>query len=177
MKTDVQEYTYLLDNKFFIDIDGAEVPKGKVSVHLAVKKLPLMYELSFHLEGLAVVPCDRCLDDCEMGVATDNRLIVKFGKDFSEESDEVVIIPEEEGVINLAWFMYEFVALSLPIKHVHAPGKCNKQMSSKLSKHIVKAVDDDDDFDDMDDSALADEDKQTITDSRWDTLKDLIDKD
>ena len=33
-------------------------------------------------------------------------------------------IPEEEGEINIAWFLYEFVVLDIPIKHVHEPGKC-----------------------------------------------------
>jgi len=39
--------------------------------------------------------------------------------------------------------MYEFVALAIPMKHVHAPGKCNKAMTSKLSKHMRTTPDDD----------------------------------
>lgn len=175
MKEDVREYDYLLDTKFFIDIDGAELQKGKVKVHLAVKKMPVMFELLFQLEGVAIVPCDRCLDDVEIPISTQSRLIVKFGKDFSEESDEVVVIPEEEGVINLAWFMYEFVALAIPIKHVHAPGKCNKAMSSKLKKHSVKSSDEEDDFGiEDDDVVFTDDNLDTPTDSRWDALKGLI---
>lgn len=180
MKEDVSKYEYLLDNKFFIDIDGAELQKGKVQVQLEVKKHPEMYEFTFHLEGIAVVPCDRCLDDIELSVATDNRLVVKFGKDFSEENEEVVIIPEDEGVINLAWFMYEFVALAIPLKRIHAPGKCNKTMSSKLKRHSVKSADDtDDDFGvDDDDIVFTDEDNvSNEIDSRWDALKGLADKD
>ena len=30
-----------------------------------------------------------------------------------EEGDNLIVIPEEEGEINVAWFMYEFVALSV----------------------------------------------------------------
>lgn len=180
MKEDVREYDYLLDNKFFIDIDGAELQKGKVKVHLVVKKLTEMFEFSFQLEGIAVIPCDRCLDDMDLPIETQSRLVVKFGKDFSEENDEVVIIPEDEGVINLAWFMYEFVALAIPIKHVHAPGKCNKAMSSKLKKHTVKSADDEDDFgmDESEDIVFTDDDNVgNETDPRWDALKGLVDKD
>ena len=39
--------------------------------------------------------------------------------------------------INIAWFLYEFIALNIPMKHVHAPGKCNKGMVGKLSKHCL----------------------------------------
>lgn len=38
----------------------------------------------------------------------------------------MVIVPEEDGYINVAWFMYEFIALSIPMKHVHAPGNVIK---------------------------------------------------
>jgi uncharacterized metal-binding protein YceD (DUF177 family) len=176
MKEEVLEYDYFLDNKFFVDIDGNELQKGKIKTHLTVKKRPIMFELDFNMEGIAVVPCDRCLDDMDLPIATKNRLIVKFGKDYSEESDEVVVIPEDEGIINLAWFMYEFVALAIPIKHVHAPGKCNRTMSSKLKKHSVKSENDNDDFvmDEGDDIVITDDDSQEIeTDPRWDALKGL----
>ena len=133
----VHEFEYLLENKFFVDIDGTEVQKGKVKVHLTVKRSSMMFEMNFQIEGVVVVPCDRCLDDMEIPIDTHNRLVVKFGKEYAEESDEVVVIPEEEGAINLAWFLYEFIALAVPMKHVHAPGKCNKAMSSKLKKHTA----------------------------------------
>ena len=33
------------------------------------------------------------------------------------------------------------------MKHIHAPGKCNKAMSSKLKKHTARRADDEDEFD------------------------------
>lgn len=102
----VHEFDYHLENKFFLDIDGDQVQKGKVNVHLTVKKTSMMFEMDFHIEGVVIVSCDRCLDDMEQPVESDNRLVVKFGKEYSEENDEIVIIPEEEGKINIAWFLY-----------------------------------------------------------------------
>ena len=125
------------------------------------------------------IPCDRCLDDMEIPVDTHNRLVVKFGKEYAEESDEVVVIPEEEGAINLAWFLYEFIALAVPMKHVHAPGKCNKAMSTKLKKHTAKSTDDgDDDYeeDEVEDISM-DDDVSGNSDPRWDALKGLIEND
>ena len=177
----VHEFEYLLENKFFVDIDGTEVQKGKVKVHLTVKRSSMMFEMNFQIEGVVVVPCDRCLDDMEIPIDTHNRLAVKFGKEYAEESDEVVVIPEEEGAINLAWFLYEFIALAVPMKHVHAPGKCNKAMSSKLKKHTARSSDEtEDDFeDDMggDDLALEDDGNASPADPRWDALKGLLEND
>ena len=147
----VHEFDYHLENKFFLDIDGDQVQKGVV-----------------------IVSCDRCLDDMEQPVESDNRLVVKFGKEYSEENDEIVIIPEEEGKINIAWFLFEFIALSIPMKHVHAPGKCNKAMASKLRQHTARSVDEDDDFDTDFDDDVEDVPGDDQIDPRWAALKNLV---
>jgi len=43
-----------------------------------------------------------------------------------------VTVAEDEGILDVAWFIYEFIELCIPIKHVHAPGKCNPAMIEKL---------------------------------------------
>ena len=181
MSADVQTFEYKLDNVFFSNIGGDDVQKGKLIVNLTVKKIPTMFEFNFQIEGTIVIPCDRCLDNMDFAVITNNRLIVKLGKEYAEESDEIIIIPEEEGEINLAWFIYEFIVLTIPIKHIHAPGKCNKVMTSKLKKHSPKNSDDDDEDDDFDsieedeDIIISDEEDRSSLDPRWDALKGLID--
>jgi uncharacterized metal-binding protein YceD (DUF177 family) len=175
----VHQYEYFLENKFFVDIDGDEVQKGKVKVNLTVKRTSMVFDMNFQLEGIVFVPCDRCLDDMELPVSTQNKLVVKFGKEYAEESEEIVIIPEEEGEINLAWFIYEFIALAIPMKHIHAPGKCNKTMSSKLKKHTARRADDEDEFDEeaADDIVVDDDAADIPSDPRWDALKGLVEND
>ena len=135
--------------------------------------------MNFQLEGVVYVPCDRCLDDMDLPISAKNKLIVKFGKEYAEESDEIVIIPEAEGEINLAWFIYEFIALTIPMKHVHAPGKCNKAMSSKLKKHTTRRSDDDDEYEDesADEIIVEDDSSDMSSDPRWDALKGLVEND
>ncbi len=175
----VHEFEYILENKFFVDIDGDEVQKGKVKVNLTVKRSSMVFDMNFQLEGVVYVPCDRCLDDMDLPISAKNKLIVKFGKEYAEESDEIVIIPEAEGEINLAWFIYEFIALTIPMKHVHAPGKCNKAMSSKLKKHTTRRSDDDDEYEDesADEIIVEDDSSDMSSDPRWDALKCLVEND
>ncbi len=170
-------YEYKLGNQFFTDIDGTEVQKGNVHVALTVKNRGDIFELSFDISGIIQIPCDRCLDDMDYEVSTQERLYVKLGKEYSEENDDVVIIPEEDGEINLAWFLYEFVALTIPLKHVHAPGKCNKAMSFKLRKHTARRVDDEEDTDTESgfEEDGEDTEEDNTTDPRWDELKKIID--
>lgn len=181
----IHKFEYVLDDQYFTAIGDADsdIRRGKVSTNVTVKCVSSTFEFSFALDGEVYVPCDRCLDDIQIETKSTNRLVVKFGHEYSEESDEIVIIPEEEGEINIAWFLYEFVMLSLPMKHVHAPGKCNKMMSSKLNKHkaVVANEDSDDDLDDdsddFDDSLDSDvSDVSDTVDPRWDALKGLVDE-
>ncbi len=167
----VHTYEYELDRKFFDAIDGDEVRKGNVKVTATVKRTSSTFEFNFDLKGVVQVPCTRCLDNMDQEVDSQNRLIVKFGKEYSEESDEIVIIPEDEGEINIAWFLYEFIALSIPIKHVHPSGECNRAVSSKLRKHRAVSTDDDDEEVVTEDEDFPDEEEAQPNDPRWDALK------
>lgn len=175
----VNSYSYELDKKYFDAIDGDEVKKGNVKVNLTVKKIASTFEFNFDIDGVVKVPCDRCLDVMDQVINSQNRLFVKFGKEYYEESDEIVVIPEEEGDINIAWFLYEFIVLSIPVKHVHEPGKCNRAMSKKLQQH--RALSTDDEEGEVLDAAIEEdevdteyeEDNTGMTDPRWDALKGI----
>jgi len=165
---------YDLDDAYFKKIDSPEVQKGNVKAKVSVQKKMNTYELHFQLDGSVIIPCDRCLDEMEQQIHYKEKLQVKFGDKFAEE-DEIVIIPESEGAINVAWFLYEFIVLNIPIKHVHAPGECNKTMVVKLKKHITRQKDDTDDdnssldFEDDDDFTA----EEVQTDPRWDGLQNI----
>ena len=124
---------YDLDDSFFSALDGSELEHGTLHVSVSIRKATGFFELSFHTEGTLTVTCDRCLDDMEQPIMADNRLIVKLGADYSEE-DDVITLPEDEGILDTAWLIYEFIVLAIPVKHVHAPGKCNPAMSKVLEE-------------------------------------------
>lgn len=170
--TGVREYEFILDDDYFKKIDSPEVQKGNLVARVLVQRKISSYELSFDLSGVVQVPCNRCLDDMDQAITYKEKLQVKFGDKFSEE-DEVVVVPESEGAINIAWFLYEFIVLNIPIKHVHAPGECNKTMVTKLKKHIARSKDDEDTDLEFDDDEIEIED--TTIDPRWEGLQNIID--
>ncbi len=172
LSTEARTYEYVLNDAYFKKIDSPEVQKGNVTAKVTVQKKATSFELNFSLDGVVLIPCNRCLDDMEQPINYKEKLQVKFGDKFSEE-DEIVIVPEAEGAINVAWFLYEFIVLNIPIKHVHAPGECNKTMVTKLKKHIARSKDDDDVDLEFDDEELEIED--TTIDPRWDGLQNILD--
>ena len=132
-KDEVQTFDFDLDHLFFDALDGSELRQGALHVSVSIRKATGFFELQFHTEGTVTVTCDRCLDDMDQPISTVNRLIVKLGTAYSEE-DDVIIVPEDEGILDTSWLIYEFTMLAIPIKHVHAPGKCNPAMSKVLEE-------------------------------------------
>ena len=180
MKENHAHYDFLLDNAFFAAIDSPELQKGKVSVQVDVKKTAQAFELSFNSQGTVVVLCDRCLDEMDQEICSTDKIFVKFGAEYADEGDNLIIVPEDEGDINVAWIMYEYIALAIPMKHVHAPGKCNKTMSGKLNKYLRTSADDMDEMEPVDDSAedesniVSDEENDKPIDPRWSELQKLL---
>ncbi|MBQ7420194.1 MAG: DUF177 domain-containing protein [Prevotella sp.] len=134
MKTDEQRLEFSLDNDFFKTLNASEVNGGVLHVSMSIRKAIGFYEIQIHTEGMVTVPCDICLEDMEQPIETDNRLLVKLGTETNTEDDDVVIVDENEGILDTSWLIYEFIALAIPIKHVHAPGKCNSAMTQKLQE-------------------------------------------
>ena len=66
-------------------------------------------------------------------IETDCRQVAKLGSADTED-DDVVMVDDEEGILDLSWLIYELIVLAIPIKHVHAPGKCNSVMTQKLEE-------------------------------------------
>ena len=117
LKEGLTEFQFGLDDGFFKMVDAQEVNHGTVQVTLSVQRTADVFTLDFHTEGTVEIPCDLCLDDMEQPIAADSRMMAKFGDDETEE-DEVTVVPESDGVLDVSWFIYESIALAIPIKHV-----------------------------------------------------------
>ena len=123
-----------LDDEYFEAIEAPEVRCGKLSAEVTVIRRAAMFELLFNIEGSVVVQCDLCLDDMDQPINTEGRLVAKFGEEYAEDDDRGTE-SEDEVILDGSWFIYEFIALDIPIKHVHAPGKCNRDMMKALEEH------------------------------------------
>ena len=158
LTAEVTTLDFDLDNAFFNALDETEVESGSLHVSLSIRKASGFFELIFHTVGTVDIVCDRCLDLMEQPIETDNRLVVKFGSTDSED-DDTVIVDENEGILDTSWFIYEFIALAIPIQHVHAPGKCNPAMTKALEELSA--------------DRSGDEESSQAIDPRWEKLKDL----
>jgi len=158
LQDDTTSLDFDLDDSFFGALDDVEIHSGALHVSVSIRKATGFFELHFHSEGTVRIPCDRCLDEMDQPIEADNQLIARFGSRNAEE-DDTVVVAEEEGILDLSWFIYEFIALAIPIKHVHAPGKCNPAMTQVLEE--------------LSTDRSSDEESSQPVDPRWDALKSL----
>jgi uncharacterized metal-binding protein YceD (DUF177 family) len=119
MQSDTVSYHWQAATDFFSAVQGPEIKQGLLDVALRVKRTSCAYELTFQLKGEVEVTCDRCLEPMSQPIEAECLLRVKMGDEFADDGD-VVTIPQREGTINVAWNIYEFAALQIPLRHVHA---------------------------------------------------------
>ncbi len=162
LKGELTTFRYALDDAFFASFPPSDIRKGDLGCTLTVRAAGAFHEFDFHIEGTVTVQCDRCLDDMELPVSADNRLVVKFGEEYSED-DELITVDEDNPVIDVSQFMYEFAVLSLPMKHAHDAGQCNADMLG-----YITACDDS--------GADPSAEEEDAVDPRWSKLSELLDK-
>ncbi|MFA6676218.1 MAG: YceD family protein [Bacteroidales bacterium] len=136
-----QEIKYSLDGSFFDMFDNEDILDASLKVVIEVDKGSGWINLTCDIKGDVIVPCDRCLANltCPIDVHHPIRIeFSKYGKGTDNgESLDVIVLGDNEGEIDLAQTIYDFVCLSLPIKKVHPEGKCDPLMLEKM-KNILK---------------------------------------
>ncbi len=156
-------FEYEIDNTFFEAFDFNEFNSSKLQVKLIFDKKPTFFELHFNVEGFVNVDCDISLEPYEQAVKGTMPLVIKFGIEFNDDNEEMLIIPHEYFEINVSQFIYELIILSVPIKKVHPDvlnGTMNSEALNKLKELEVKGNN-------------SSKNKDSI-DPRWDKLKSLI---
>ncbi len=96
-----------------------------------------------------------------MTVSNQFELVVKFGEEFNDDDDEILILPHGAYEVNIAQYVFELAALSAPTKRIH-PDAIQEE---------------NDDLDEPEDDELDTsnhEDDDSEIDPRWNKLKDLL---
>jgi len=149
-------YHFDIDGDFFAEFEYTEIEQASINVDLTLDRQERMLVLDFVIKGSINVMCDRCLDNFDFEVEKQERLIIKLGDSWKEESDDILIIPETEHQLDISPYLYEYIVLMLPIKKIHPEDQfgntnCNPEIIKKLNEL-----------------------SKPEPDSRWDSLKGLI---
>ncbi|MDR3180649.1 MAG: DUF177 domain-containing protein [Prevotellaceae bacterium] len=133
-------FTFDIDDLFFSLFEGSEIEHGKLFSEIVVEKQSALLQLDIKITGSVNVECDRCLDELDVPINYEGRLLVKFGQatNATEADDEIMILDPGEDEIDLSQFLFDSINVSLPMQRIHSEGLCNKEMMEKLEELRVK---------------------------------------
>ena len=161
LKEGKHKFEYSIENKFFESFGYDEFNAAKIILQLELKKLSTMLELEMKASGTVNVDCDLTGESYDQPLTSDLELVVKFGDEFNNENDEILIVPHGEHQINVAQYIYEMLVLAVPTKRVH-PGVIDGTLKSDILKKLEEL---------QPKETIKNKDK---TDPRWDALKNLL---
>ncbi len=163
-----KQYDYDMESgdAFFEELEQDLIERGSFKTHVVLNKSATMLQLNFHTEGSVELVCDRSLEPFQEAVVSDERLILKFGDHNEELTDEIEIISRNTNRINVARYIFEFIALSLPVKKIHPDlrAQAEEELADEEEGVLVYSSASQDDEDN--------EDVEKI-DPRWEALKKL----
>lgn len=166
LKIGKHQFDYQIDNSFFECFDYAEFSSANIKVDLVLEKKNTMLELYFKHVGFVNVPCDITGVDFDLPIKGKLKLIVKFGEEFNNENEELLILPHGEFQVDISQYVYEMIVLSVPVKRIH-PGVEDGTLESEAIETLEKLS-----------PKINEEKEEEEIDPRWAELKKLLtDKD
>lgn len=136
----VHHYQFTIDNDFFGLHEQDLIEKGDALLNLTLNRTSTMMQLKFEVKGSVELVCDRSLRPFDQLLDFTENLLVKFGEEYLEASEDVVIIPEGSQKLNIASFLFEYIALSIPMKKLHPDYRNEEEEEEGWADEDVKLV-------------------------------------
>jgi uncharacterized metal-binding protein YceD (DUF177 family) len=112
------EYRYKITQSFFDMFGYDEFDKAEVDVEVVLVKSGNMMEIQMHSEGSVELPDDRTGHLYRQPVSGNLDFIVKYAEEFNDDNEEMILIPYNQAVFNVAQQIYEMIVLGVPMKHL-----------------------------------------------------------
>lgn len=133
LKSGLHHFEFKLDKAFLEAIGDEELIDVEADVEVAMTKAAQMLTFEVAINGAAYVECDRCLDELEYPVETEDTLYVKFSEEEIEFDGEVMWLNPADDQLDLSGYIYETLLLSLPYQRVHESIEdCNQEMVARF---------------------------------------------
>lgn len=154
LKPGIYTYSYQLDDTFFEGFKNEEIKGGTVNFDVKMERREHILLFTFSFYGQVKTYCDRCLGEMSVDIEGEERLAVRFSDSEQSEDEETVILPEKADEIDLTPWLYEYVAVRIPLQHTHPEGDCDPEVTKYITGDIPDHGDD-------------------YIDPRWEALKEL----
>ena len=160
----VHHFEFEVGSDFFSEYGTGLISQGTLKADVSLDKRETFIEAGFSIRGSVVLTCDRSLDPFDFPIAVDRKLVFKYGNADEELSDEIVMIHRDSESLELGQYLYEFIALEVPMKKLHPRYKDEEEEDDGAEGKIIYSS-----KPSRNDEPAGGEE----TDPRWDILKKL----
>ncbi len=163
LKVGEHSFDYQIEQTFFNNFEYEEFNEVDVKIDLKLIKKTTLLELYFEASGSVNVNCDLTNEPYNQPIEDSFKLVVKFGSEYNDDNEDILIVPHGEYEINIAQYIYELIVLAVPAKRIHpgiADGTLKSDILSKLEELSPENGKNDKESEDID--------------PRWNNLKNLL---
>lgn len=155
-------FQYEFGGEFFRKYGTDLLSEGKFHVDVLLTKQETFIQIEFRIKGAASLICDRSLEPFEYPIESISRIVFKYGEEYQEITDEIIVIPRDTATLELGQYIYEFISLAVPLKRLHPRFKDEAEESDDVEGKIVYSSE----------ASKEKKDEEEI-DPRWNILKKL----
>lgn len=162
LKLGKHQFEYEIGNKFFEHFEFDDFNSADLKVDLLLEKKTTLMEFIFKASGTVNVHCDLTNEPYDQPIDNELFLVVKFGDEYNDDNEDLLILPHGEYQVNIQQYIYELIVLSVPSKKIHpgvADGTLRSEVLEKLEELTPK------------EKEIKEEEE---IDPRWNKLKDLL---
>ncbi len=137
LKVGEHHFDYHIDNTFFQNFEYDEFNSVNIKIDLKFQKKTTLLELYFSANGSVNINCDLTNEPYNQYIDDQYKLVVKYGNEYNDDNEDILIIPHGEYEINIAQYIYELIVLAVPVKRIHPgieDGTLQSEILSKLEE-------------------------------------------
>ncbi|QSS98315.1 DUF177 domain-containing protein [Psychroflexus sp. ALD_RP9] len=162
LKQGKHQFEYKITDEFFDFFEYDDFNTAEVNITVLLNKKANMLEFSFIAKGYVNLNCDVSTEAYNQAIQNTFELVVKFGDEYNDDNEDLLILPWSDYELNIAHYIYETIVLAIPQKRIHPgveDGTLNSEILDKLDELQPKAEEDKNEDD---------------IDPRWEDLKKLL---
>lgn len=162
LKIGKHDFDHKIKRAFFEHFEYQDFEDVDIDLQVILEKKANMLEFDLSFDGTVHVLCDLTSEPYDQPVEGHFHFVVKFGDEFNDENEELLILPHGSHEVNIQQQVYESIVLSVPARRVH-PGVADGTLKSEILDKLEELSPGEHGGQDNSD-----------TDPRWDDLKKLL---
>jgi len=158
-------FDFEINKQFFEHFEYEDFNDANIKLQILLNKKTTLLEFTLSFNGYVNVNCDTTNEPYDQEIKDQYHFVVNFGDTFNDENEDLLILPHGSYEVNIQQYIYESIVLAMPIRKIH-PGIEDGTLKSDILKKLEELS--------LKEEKEKNNNPDSETDPRWDTLKKLL---